>query len=443
MKFLKGIFIEPRFFYMLGAVAVMFALSYAIPVFMVIAFIALIILNATTLVEIFFLFKKRNPLAATRKLGRILSLGDENSIEITLENSYPHEIRLMIIDELPVQLQERKFSQLAIIQAVDSITISYLVRPVVRGEYHFGNINLFAFTIIHLVSRRVVVECTEICMVFPSIIQMKKYELKSMSSLMRFSGIKKVRKIGHSYEYEQIRDYVTGDDNRSLNWKASSRSSNLKVNQYEDERSQQIYCLIDKSRSMKMPFNGLSLLDYSINTSLVISNVALKKYDRAGLISFSDKIGSLVAADNKKTQLNSILSALYNEKENLLEADYELMYSAVRSFVKVRSLFFLFTNFQSLNSLERVLPILRKLNKVHLLVVMFFENSEVMAVSENPGLDLDSIYSSTLAKKMITEKQLIYQELRKHGIQAIVSKPENLSINTVNKYLEMKAMGLI
>ncbi len=272
---------------------------------------------------------------------------------------------------------------------------------------------------------------------------MKKYELKAMNSISRFMGIKRIRKIGHSYEYDQIKDYVTGDDNRSINWKASGRSANLKVNQYEDERSQQIYCVIDKSRAMKMPFNGLSLLDYSINTSLVISNVVLKKYDKAGLISFSDKIGSLVGADNKNNQLNSIISALYNEKENPLEADFELVYSAVRNFIHVRSLIFLFTNFESLNSLERVIPILRKLNKLHLLVVMFFENSEVSTLAESEVTDLDSIYRATLAKKIITDKQLIYQELRKHGIQTIASKPENLSINTLNKYLELKSRGLI
>ena len=99
-----------------------------------------------------------------------------------------------------------------------------------------------------------------------------------------------MRRIGHSYEFEQIKNYVRGDDYRSINWKATSRRGHLMVNQYEDERAQQVYNIIDKSRSMKMPFNGMSLLDYAINTSLVISNVALQKHDRAGLMTFSDKM---------------------------------------------------------------------------------------------------------------------------------------------------------
>jgi uncharacterized protein (DUF58 family) len=110
---------------------------------------------------------------------------------------------------------------------------------------------------------------------------MKKYELKAHVS-SRSEGIKRHRRLGHSYEFDQIKEYVVGDDNRSVNWKASSRKGALMVNQYEDERSQQIYSIIDKSRAMHMPFNNLTLLDHAINTSLVISNIILQKHDKAG-----------------------------------------------------------------------------------------------------------------------------------------------------------------
>ena len=122
---------------------------------------------------------------------------------------------------------------------------------------------------------------------------MKRFELKSFHKLSDKKGIKKMRRIGHSYEFEQIKNYVRGDDYRSINWKATSRRAQLMVNQFQDERAQQVYSMIDKSHAMKMPFNELSLMDYAINTSLVIPNVALQKHDRAGLLTFSDKIGSV------------------------------------------------------------------------------------------------------------------------------------------------------
>src|SRR5690606_29643392 len=100
-------------------------------------------------------------------------------------------------------------------------------------------------------------------------------------------GIKKVRRLGHTMEFEQIKDYVLGDDLRTINWKATAKKNQLMVNQFQDEKSQPIYTIIDKGRVMEMPFSGLSLLDHAINSSLAISNVALKKHDKAGVFSFS------------------------------------------------------------------------------------------------------------------------------------------------------------
>src|SRR5690606_2772203 len=110
-------------------------------------------------------------------------------------------------------------------------------------------------------------------------------------------GNRKIRKLGQSLEFEQIREYVTGDDIRNINWKATARKGgHLMLNSYTDERSQQVYCFIDKSRVMKMPFEGMSLLDYAINATVLLSHVALLKQDRAGLVSFGENVDSFLPA---------------------------------------------------------------------------------------------------------------------------------------------------
>jgi uncharacterized protein (DUF58 family) len=215
------------------------------------------------------------------------------------------------------------------------------------------------------------------------------------------------------------------------------------VNQYQDERSQQVYCVIDKSRVMRMPFHELSLIDYAINASLVISNIALQKYDKAGLITFSDKLGSTIKADSKATQLNKILHALYKEKERSLEANYDLLYYASRKLISGRSLLLLFTNFESNYALERALPVLRRMNRMHLLVVIFFENTEIRDFAQQKANSLEDIYHQTIAEKFLSEKAQMVHKLRQYGIQSILTPPEDLSVNTVNKYLELKSRGLI
>jgi uncharacterized protein (DUF58 family) len=244
-------------------------------------------------------------------------------------------------------------------------------------------------------------------------------------------------------EFEQIKDYVMGDDIRNINWKATAKKNHLMVNQYQDEKSQPVYSVIDKGRVMKMPFDELSLLDYAINATLVISNIAMKKQDKAGMFSFSDKIENRVVAERRSSQMNLILETLYNLKTDFVESDFSRLYIEVKRNLNHRSLLLLYTNFETLDALHRQLPYLQAISKQHLLVVIFFENTELTEFTKREAETTHQIFEQTIAEKFVYEKKLIVNELRKYGIQTILTKPENLTVNTINKYLEIKARGLL
>lgn len=440
---MRNIFLTNRFFALFGGVAATFAASYAAGFLFPVAQVLFGGAVALTLADLVLLFHPKIKVAAVRRLPKLLSLGDPNKIFLDLENRSPVALRLAVIDELPFQFQKRDFKILLRIPARGEQTLSYELTPTERGEYEFGVANLFAATRLGLLQRRFRAAEPMTVPVYPSVVQMKHYELLAFNRVNTTQGLRKIRRIGHSYEFEQIKNYVQGDDYRSLNWKATGRFNRLMVNQYEDERSQQVYCLLDKSRTMKMPFNGLSLLDYAINTSLAISNIALKKYDKAGLITFSDKIGSTVKADRRANQLNKILHALYNEQERPLEANYELLYHISRKLVNGRSLILLYTNFESTYALDRVLPHLRRINNLHLLVVIFFENTEIQEFVKREVKTVEEIYVQTTAQNFLAEKAAMAQKLNQLGIQTILTRPEDLSMKTVNKYLELKSRGMI
>jgi len=440
---MKQLFLPNRFFWVLGALVVLFVVSFWLPPLFPVAQAVFVLFLAALLLDGILLYSNTTQINAQRVLPKVFGLGDENEVAVQLDSATSFPLSVTLIDELPVQFQRRDFERFLRLPANDSASIAYSLRPVERGEYTFGQINLFLSTPLGLLQRRLQFGAEEAVPVYPSILQMKQLELRAFDRIAQYQGIKKIRRIGHSYEFEQIKNYVRGDDYRSINWKASSRRNTLMVNQYEDERAQQIYSVIDKSRVMKMPFGGLSLMDYAINASLAISNVALQKYDRAGLITFSDKVGAAVKSDSKPTQLNKILLALYKEQERPVEANYELLYYAARKLIKGRSLLLLYTNFESRFALERVLPILRRINRLHLLVVVFFENTEIRQFVEEEADTLEGIYQKTVARKFLNEKQQMVQMLRQYGIQSVLTRPEDLSINTVNKYLELKSRGLI
>ncbi len=440
---MKALFLSNRFFMAMGALIALFALGFALPPVFALALAAFILWLVLLALDAWLLFGRNFQLTGERKLPMVFSLGDPNPVYVHIENHSGIALHCTLVDELPVQFQIRDFEQRTFIKPGEAQQIRYELTPLTRGEYNFGHVNAFAASPIGLLERSVFLAEPADIPVFPSILQMKKYELRAFDRMAQFNGLKRLRRIGHSYEFEQIKNYVQGDDYRAINWKASGRRAQLMVNQYEDERAQQLYCIIDKSRSMRLPFAGLSLMDYAINTSLVISNIALQKYDRAGLITFSDVIGATIKSDSKANQLNKILQALYREKERPLEANYELLFQAIRKLINGRSLLLLFTNFESSYALDRVLPILRRLNNLHLLVVIFFENTEIQALARLPAQTIEDIYKQTTAQQFLAEKSRMVSKLRQFGIQAVLTKPEDLSIQTINKYLELKARGLI
>jgi uncharacterized protein (DUF58 family) len=267
---------------------------------------------------------------------------------------------------------------------------------------------------------------------------MRRYSLLGVANRLQETGVKRMRRLGQSMEFEQIKEYVRGDDYRTINWKATARKGDLMVNNFTDERSQQIYCLVNKGRVMKMPFEGMTLLDYAINASLVLSSVALQKQDKAGLICFGQNVDAFLPADKKPTQINSILEALYKQQTAFIEPDLEKLFSVVRNRISHRSLLVLFTNFESFDSFERALPSLKRLAHYHLLTVVFFDNTALKEMAESRAKTTEDIYIKTIAEKYRYEKQLIVKELQKNGIVAVLSTPQNLTVNALNKYLELK-----
>jgi uncharacterized protein (DUF58 family) len=395
------------------------------------------------LIDYLFLFIVSKSPTARRLMADRLSNGDENKIELQVINRMPFTVTMEIIDELPVQFQKRDWKLHYKFAASEQKNIIYNLRPVERGEYNFGRIILYVKSLLGLLMCRHNIEAGITVPVYPSFLQLRKYELLSQTTIQTEHGNKRMRKIGHSMEFEQIKEYVRGDDIRTINWKATARKGSLMVNNYTDERSQQVYCVIDKGRLMKMPFNELTLLDYAINSTLVLSNVCLQKQDRVGVMTFVNKMGSLIAADKKPIQRENILQLLYNQQTTFLESDYEMLYMQIRNRIKHRSLIVLYTNFESLSGLRRQLNYLRSIARHHLLMVVFFENTELHQLSHLNASNIEEVYIKTIAEKFEFEKRMIVKELQKHGILAVLTAPEHLTVNAVNKYLELKARQAI
>ncbi|MGB1206862.1 MAG: DUF58 domain-containing protein [Chitinophagales bacterium] len=439
----SSLYLKARFFLVIAILVVLFLFAYSLPFLFFFAKAAVFISILAIIIDFSLLFRTKKGIFAVRSLPDKFSNGDQNPVFISLENRYPFVTTLEIIDELPFQFQLRNVLFKEKLDIHQQKNIQYELRPVERGEYHFGKLNIFCASPLGLLQKRYQFSESKMVAVYPSFIQMRQYELMAISNRLKEFGLKKIRRIGHSMEFEQIRNYNIGDDYRTLNWKATARRGELMVNQFQDEKSQQIYSLIDKGRVMKMPFEEMTLLDYAINASLVISNIAIKKGDKSGLLTFSKTVEQHLPAYKRGSQMRKLQELLYQQTTDFLESEYERLYAHVHRKITQRSLLLLFTNFETLSGLNRQIDYLRQLNKRHLLVVVFFENTELKQLLEQKASETTVIYQKTIAEKLAFEKRQIIKELQRHGIQSILTAPQHLTINTINKYLELKARGFI
>ena len=444
MKFIRSLYIENRFFLSISIVVFVVVVGYVFPFFYAFGKMALIVLAVLFVLDVLLLYNRnKTNMTGMRKLPIRFSNGDDNKVVLAIKNNYSFMVKLSIIDELPPQFQQRDFLINKTLKPGQGADLVYWVKPVERGQYFFGVMNVFCASPVGLVARRFKLATEAEVAVYPSYIQLKKFEFLAMSNRLDELGVKKIRKISANAEFDQLRNYVVGDDPRTINWKATAKKNQLVVNQFMDEKSQPVYNIIDCSRVMKMPFEGMSLLEYAINSALVVSNIALNKYDRAGLLCFSKDVNSFLPADKKKVYLHKIHESLYKLNTDFLEANYELLSIFVRTRIKQRSLLILYTNFESMNAAQRQLKYLKNLAYYHLVLLVFFENTEIAQLGETPGPSLEDIYVNTIAHKFLFEKKRIIKELTQHGIHCIYTRPENLSVATINKYLEFKARGLI
>ncbi|MEO5562697.1 MAG: DUF58 domain-containing protein, partial [Chitinophagaceae bacterium] len=310
---IKSFFLNTIVYYITGAIAAVFVLSYFIAPLYRIGGLLLLLLGIAVVLDSLLVYSKKKGIDAERITTERFSIADENKVLLKLTNNYAFPSLISIIDELPVQFQERRWLRKAKIDSKQAHEIEYFLRPLTRGEYIFESINVFVHGPLRLVKRRYIFPAQKTIKVYPSYIQMRRYQLLAVSNRLQEVGVKRIRKLGHSMEFEQIKEYVLGDDYRTINWKATARKDALMVNNYTDERSQQIYCLINKGRVMKMPFGGMTLMDYAINASLVLSNVALVKQDKAGLVTFAENLDAFILADKKTTQINLLLETLYRQ----------------------------------------------------------------------------------------------------------------------------------
>ena len=442
-RFFADLYLTRRFFMAWGLVILGCLCAYFIPSCVPITLALALGILLLCGVDLYLLFRFRQPITGQREVAERFSLAEVNEVKLHIQSKYPFTVQLTILDELPEVLQIRDLSFSQTIEASGKCEIQYPLIPRERGEYRFGVVWVYVSTRLSLIERRCQTCKEQMVKVYPAFQQLRKYQLQAIGGVAGSGQTMQTYRQGFSHEFEQIREYVRGDDSRLMNWKASARRGNLMINTYREEMSQSVFCIIDKGRLMRMPFEGITLLDYSINAALMFSYVALQKDDKAGLITFAEKVYDVVLPTRNRRHFHQIIETLYNQQTQFLESNFAALYQRINQQSSQRSLLMLFTHFETFTSFERQLPYLKAMNRKHILCVVLFENTELEKIHTERGDNLEDIYIKTIADRFANEKKRIVLALKQQGILAICTPPAGLTVAVVNQYLSLKKRHIV
>ena len=390
---------------------------------------------------------RATPRPSTIEVERIndtkLSLGAENAITLLLSNRGRRPIHFELRDEYPYQFKSDAVTLAGAIAPYDIYEARYHVRPLQRGDYRFGDINIRYPSVLGMFIRQARYGAEASVKVYPNVLDVRKYDLLARKGLLFELGLRASRVFGVGTEFERLREYSTDDEFRRINWKATARRGKPIAAEYETERSQYIVSVIDTGRLMRPPIGDLAKLDYAINTALLLAYVATLKGDHVGMLTFADDVRTYLAPKRGKGQFYRMLEALYNVQFEPVEADYATALSYLGVKHKRRSLVVLFTDLVTLDAAQPLIAHMSRLAQRHLPLCVVISDPNITNLAAQPPRDSNSVYQRAVAEMLLNERKLVLDTMNRSGVLTLDVPADQLTVSVINKYLELKGRGAI
>jgi uncharacterized protein (DUF58 family) len=382
-------------------------------------------------------------IVVTRQHDTKLSLGAENPISLTLRNPTRRTIAFWVRDEPPdaFQIEERILQgQLAPRQTWQSV---YHVRPLRRGDYHFGDINLRWDGPLGLSVRQGRIPAAGPVKVYPNLMDVRRYDLLLRHNRLQEMGLRHSRLFGQGTEFERLRDYIPDDEYRRINWKATARRHRPITAEYQTERSQSVIAVVDTGRLMQSPVAQIAKLDYVVNAVLLLAYVVTGKGDKVGMMTFADEVTGFVSPQQGRRQFYRMLEMLYAVEAQPVEPDYRKALSYLALKHRKRALVVVFTDLSGDVSMETLISQVALLARRSLPLVVTISDPGVHAAAREQPQDSLAAYQRMVASQMLDDRRLALEELHRRGVLTLDVPANQLSTAVINRYLELKGKTLL
>ncbi|MCL2203340.1 MAG: DUF58 domain-containing protein [Defluviitaleaceae bacterium] len=364
----------------------------------------------------------------------------ENTLSFCVRNRSRHRLWIQALGGMgdagrffPTRAQDMTH----FLEAGEEGTFSYEVVPAKRGSFAFEQIFLRYRGVLGFCVKHISLPCPVDLKVYPNVRDLSKFRLMMQKSRLLPQGDKVLRQFGNGSEFESLRAYVEGDDYRKINWPATAREGKFIVNQYQIERNQPVYILLDTARPMSYSVGGYKKLDYAINAALILSDIVNQQNDQAGLMAFDARVTANIKPGKGAGHRNALMETLYHIEGNRLTADYEGAFRALCEGQKRRSLVFIFTDFEILEEAEELIAHIAILKKRHMPIVVFMENEKLNKMAEAKAKGRKEKILRDTALEFQAERKKIFRQLNAMRIPNVESPAEHFAVSAVNRYLQI------
>jgi uncharacterized protein (DUF58 family) len=403
---------------------------------------AVLAVNAVILVAILadlVLAASVRPLRLVRGGDTRIRLGDSGTVTLEVHNPGRRRLRGIVRDAWPPSAGATPGRAQVSVAPGGSVTLTTTLMPARRGDRSPGEVTVRSLGPLQLAARQAGHQVPWSVRVLPPFLS-RMHLPEKLSKLRQLDGQHRALLPGQGSEFDSLREYVVGDDVRSIDWRSSARRVDVMVRTWRPERDRRILVVLDTSRTAAGRVGGIPRLDTSMDAALLLAALASRAGDRVDLLAVDRRIRARVVGASRSAVLSAFTSALATLEAELIEADAVLMASAVLNIARQRSLVVLLTDLNAAGIEDGLLPRIPLLAARHQLLVAAVADPRLDEMAEARG-SAAAVYAAAAAERARSERARTSALLRRHGAQVVDAPPDRLPAALADAYLSLKARG--
>ncbi|MFB8777441.1 DUF58 domain-containing protein [Streptomyces broussonetiae] len=383
-------------------------------------------------------------LRLTRSGDTSVRLGDPADVTLTVTNPSRRPLRAKVRDAWPpsswqpgteVTASRHRVS----IPAGERRRVTTRLRPTRRGDRQADRVTIRSYGPLGLLTRQGTHRVPWTVRVLPPFTSRKHLPSK-LARLRELDGRTSVLQRGEGTEFDSLREYVPGDDTRSIDWRATARQTTVAVRTWRPERDRHILLVLDTGRTSAGRVGDSPRLDASMDAALLLAALASRAGDRVDLLAYDRQVRALVQGRTAGDVLPSLVNAMAALEPELVETDARGLTATALRTAPRRSLIVLLTTLDAAPVEEGLLPVLAQLTQRHTLLVASVADPHIADMAQSRGTT-EAVYEAAAAAQAQSERHRTAEQLRRHGVTVVDATPDELAPALADAYLTRKTTG--